>query len=143
MEPDEKPSTPSKPAGPKEVPMSESTQRKFDALIELCTDRYNRMISSPLEPFTVSQLTPIARSMYEFVSLFDSRPEFFYQAHTALLTRHLESLLSRLLEVHDPEALLRLYLDSWNFWLLSHRRIGATATHFVMSTTLIFRTRPL
>lgn len=123
--------------------MSEATQRKFDSLIELCADRYNRMISSPLEPFTVSQLTPIARSMYEFVSLFDSRPEFFYQAHVALLTRHLESLLARLLEVHDPEALLRLYLDSWNYWLLSHRRIGATATHFVILTTLTLRTRPL
>jgi hypothetical protein len=55
----------------------------------------------------------------------------FYAAHSELLTRHLDRLIVRLSEKQDPEDLLRFYLEIWNYWLLSNRRINATAAHFV------------
>ncbi len=106
-----------------------STENKLADLIKLCSVSYGTMIEKPLEPITYSVLSTIARSIYQYVSLFDCRPEDFYSAHLLFLEGVTKSLRDRLTSV-DAEEFLTAYTNVWSLFLLSNRRINATALHF-------------
>jgi len=106
-----------------------STELKFNELKLRCATAYSTMIQKPLQPITVSALSTIARGIYEYVSLFDSRPENFYDAHLSLLRGELVQIKETISSL-DPVDFVKSYTKAWSEWLLSSRRINATVTHF-------------